>query len=433
MSISVAIVGSGPAAFYTAEALLRADMDCEIDIIERLPAPFGLIRYGVAPDHQTTKNVIRNYDKTARNDAVRYFGNVEIGSDISIETLREIYDAVVLAIGAPIDNPLPLPGSDKSGVIGSAAFVGWYNGHPDFRDLAPDLGSEAIAVIGNGNVALDIARLFSKTAGELAGSDISYAAAEAFATSKVRDVHVFGRRGPIECKFTNVELREMAELEDCAPIVDPAQLPAEVGDLGDAREQRLKERNLASFKGFLEIDPASMGRRTHFSFFASPVEILGADRVEGLRLEKTELADGRARGTGDFFEVSCGLVIPAIGYRSDPISGLPFNDDWGIAISDDGRIDIGFYAVGWIKRGPTGVIATNRPDGKNAAAQIAEDVPGGEKPGRPALEALLQSSGKRIISYGDWLKIDEREIANAVAPAPRRKYITTAEMFDALG
>ncbi len=433
MPISVAIVGSGPSAFYTAEALIRANVDCRIDIIERLPAPFGLIRYGVAPDHQTTKNVVRNYDKTAQNDIVRFFGNVEVGPDITVDQLREMYDAVVLAVGAPNDNPLPIPGSDKAGVIGSAALVGWYNGHPDFADLAPNLDCDAIAVIGNGNVALDIARVFSKNAEELAGSDISYAAAEALAKSNIRDIYVFGRRGPIECKFTNVELREMGELEICAPIVDAAQLPDEVGDLGDKREQRLKERNLATFKSFLEIDPAGKERRVHFMFYAAPTEILGGDKVEGLRLERTQVVDGRAKGTGEFFEVSCGLVMPAIGYRSNAIDGVPFNDDWGICVNEEGRVADGLYAVGWIKRGPTGVIASNRPDGKVAAEYIQADFSAGAKPGRPALEKHLADLGKPVISYADWQKINDQEIANATDPAPRRKFITVAEMMEALG
>jgi ferredoxin--NADP+ reductase len=434
MTISVAIIGSGPSAFYTAEALIRADVDCQIDMIERLPAPFGLIRYGVAPDHQTTKNVTRNYAKTAQNEKVSFYGNVEVGIDVSLEKLREIYDAVVLAVGAPNDNPLTIPGSDKAGVIGSAALVGWYNGHPDFRDLNPDLDTKAIAVIGNGNVALDIARVFSKNQTELQGSDISYAAAEALANSSIRDVYVFGRRGPIECKFTNVELREMNELEICAPVVDAAQLPDEVGDLGDKREQRLKERNLETFKSFLASDPDGKERRVHFVFYASPVEILGDDKVSGLKLERTEVVDGRAKGTGEMFEIECGLVMPAIGYRSNAVEGVPFNEDWGICVNDEGRVEDGLYAVGWIKRGPTGVISSNRPDGKLVADYIQSDIPADTgKPGRAALEELLSGLEKRIVRYDDWQQIDAKEIANATDPAPRRKFITVNEMIDVLG
>ncbi len=432
MTISVAIIGSGPSAFYTAEALIRDDVDCQIDIIERLPAPFGLIRYGVAPDHQTTKNVIRNYGKTAQHERVNFYGNVEVGKDVSLDKLREIYDAVVLAVGAPNDNPLSIPGADKTGVIGSAALVGWYNGHPDFRDLNPNLDTEAITVIGNGNVALDIARVFSKNQEELKGSDISYLAAEALAKSKIKDIYVFGRRGPVECKFTNVELREMNELAVCAPVVDGAQLPSEVGDLGDKREQRLKDRNLETFKSFLASDPDGKERRVHFVFYASPIEILGDSEVEGLRLEKTEVIDGRAVGTGETFDIACGLVTPAIGYRSEAIVGVPFNNDWGISINDEGRVEDGLYAVGWIKRGPTGVIASNRPDGKQTAAYIQSDIVAAGKPGRAALEEILTATGITVVSFADWQKIDALEIKKADDPAPRRKFITVQEMLNVL-
>ena len=434
MPIRVAIVGSGPSGFYTAEALGKADADVEIDMIERLPAPHGLIRYGVAPDHQTTKNVSRNFDKTARRDEFRFYGNVDIGGDITLADLREMYDAVILAIGSPEDNKLGIPGEDKQGVIGSAAFVGWYNGHPEFIDLDPDLNSANVCVIGNGNVAIDIARLLVKTRAELSPSDITNMSLDALQNSTVTDVYMLGRRGPVEAKFTNVELREMGKLENCVPQIDGTVIPdavPEEDDMSD-RDRRLRERNLATLREFVPRQGDELEKRVHFQFYAAPREILGGDKVEGVRLERTEVVDGRAVGTSDFFEIETSLVLPAVGYRSSGLEGLPFNDDWGVAVSDKGRAGDGLYVVGWIKRGPTGVIGTNRPDGQEAAKQILEDIPVGSKPGRTALEAALAAKGARIVNYDDWQVLDAHEKANARDGAPREKEITVAAMLEVL-
>jgi len=432
MTLSVAIVGSGPSGFYTADALYRGREDCQIDIIERLPAPYGLIRGGVAPDHQTTKNVARNFEKTALRDRVRYYGHVCIGADLSLAELRGMYDAVVLATGAPLDRPLTIPGGDLPGVIGSADFVGWYNGHPDFSDLEPPIDQAGVAVIGNGNVAIDIARVLSKTRAELAPADIADYALEAIAAAPITDVYMFGRRGPVEAKFTNVELREMGELADCVPVVDPDVLPETIdGEMSD-RDRRLKAKNIETLRGFTEITGRTTTKRVHFVFHAAPVEVLGEDRVTGLRLERTKVVDGRAVGTGAFFEIDCGLVLPAIGYRSAPVDGAPFNDDYGLIDSNDGRVEPGLYVVGWIKRGPTGVIATNRPDGKQVAELIAGDIPNGDKPGRAALEAALGEKGVAWVSFADWQKIDAAEIAAAPDGAPRRKFTTITDMLAVL-
>lgn len=433
MTINVAIVGSGPSGFYTADALLKSDADVRIDIIERLPTPFGLIRGGVAPDHQTTKKVQRAYEKTALHENVAYFGNVEVGRDVTIEELCDIYDAVVLAVGAPRDRKLGIPGEDKKGVFGSADFVGWYNGHPDFTDLEVDLDTGAVAVIGNGNVAIDVARVLVKTAGEMADTDIAAHAAEAIQAAPLTDVYMFGRRGPVEAKFTNVELREMGKLEDCVPVIDPAIIPDEVTGEWSDRDLRLKERNLATLREFPDVDPAGKHKRVHFEFYAAPVEILGSDKVEGLRLERTKVEDGRATGTGEFFDVPCGLVIPAIGYFSAPVPGVPFDDRNGIVVHDDGRVGEGIYAVGWIKRGPTGVIGSNKPDGDQAATQILEDVGNGAgKPGRAALAETLNGRQVRIVDYPAWQKIDSAEMAAAAEAAPRAKFVTVPEMLAVL-
>ena len=431
MPVSVAIVGSGPAGFYTADALLKSDADVRIDIIERLPTPFGLIRDGVAPDHQTTKKISAKFGRTALRDEVRFYGNVKVGKDVGLAELRRIYDAVVLCVGAPLDRALHIPGEDKSGVYGSAAFVGWYNGHPDFRDLDPDLNTSAVAVVGVGNVAIDVARVLVKTKAEMAASDLPEYADRVIRASPLTDVHVLGRRGPVEAKFTNVELREMGRLEDCVPVVDPAQLPEEVGDLPD-RDLRLKEKNLATLREFAGRGSGEKAKRVHFRFYAAPVEILGGDRVEGLRLERTRIDGGRAVGSGEFFTIECGVVIAAIGYRAGPIEGAPFDADRHIVPNADGRVDEGLYAAGWIMRGPTGVISSNRADGVTVAERIRADFPQGIKPGREAFDTLLGERAVRHVSYAEWRKIDAAEVGNATPPAPRRKFVTIKEMLAVL-
>ena len=335
MTIKVAVIGSGPSGFYTVDALLKGEKDVQIDIIDRLPTPFGLIRGGVAPDHQTTKKVARVYEKSALADGVAYYGNVEVGRDVSIEELKDMYDAIVLAVGAPRDRKLGIPGEDKIGVYGSADFVGWYNGHPDFTDLAPDLNTPTVVVIGNGNVAVDAARVLVKTEEEMTATDLADHAADAIQASPITDVYMVGRRGPIEAKFTNVELREMGKLDNCLPVIDADQLPETVeGDWSD-RDLRLKERNLATMKEFPDVDPTGKAKRVHFTFYAKPAEILGGDKVEGIRMEATKVENGRSVGTGEFFNIACGLVIPAIGYFSDPFPGVPFDADNGIVVHDE--------------------------------------------------------------------------------------------------
>ncbi len=431
MPITVAIVGSGPAGLYTADALLK-DGGVEIDIIDRLPTPFGLIRAGVAPDHQTTKKIQQKFEQTALDDSIRYFGNVEVGRDVSLDELRGMYDAVVLAVGAPLDRKIGIPGEDKQGVHGSAAFVGWYNAHPDFRHLAPDLNVKAAVVVGVGNVAIDIARVLVKTPAEMADTDLPEYAAHDIHASPLTDVYIIGRRGPIDAKFTNVELRELGKLERAVPQLDPAQLPDAVVGEWDDRDRRLKERNLATLKEFAARRRDEQPKAVHFLFYAAPVEILGGGKVEGLRLERTRVENGQAFGTGEMFDIPCGLVIPAVGYRSVPVPGAPFDARACIVPNQDGRVAPGLYAAGWIKRGPTGVIATNRPDGVVAAAHIREDILAGTNPGRAALQAALAQRQVRSTSIADWQKIRAMEEGTAQPPAPRRKLSSIREMLAVL-
>lgn len=436
MGLSIAVVGSGPSGFYTVESALEKWPDCTVDIIEKLPTPYGLIRYGVAPDHAKTKNVAKSYEQTALDPRVRFFGNVEVGKDVSVAELRERYDAVVFATGCSTDKKLALKGEDKKGVLGCAAFVNWYNGLPAARDLAPDLDTESVVVIGVGNVAVDVARVLVKTPAEMAATDLMDHAAQRIHKAPIKHVYMAGRRGPLHAQFTNVELREMGHLKDAAAVVDPAQLPEAIPEEAKSefndRQLRLIQRNIDTLREFTKIDPGARRKRVHFVFFANPVEILGGERVTGVKFEKTRVEGGRAIGTGEFFEIPCGLVIPAIGYYAVPIPGLPFKD--GKAINTGGRIEKGLYAVGWIKRGPSGVIGTNKPDGDTAAAQIAEDLPaaGGGKPGRAGLESLLAARKVRVVSFADWKRIEAAEVARAKAPAPRRKFASVEEMLASL-
>ncbi|MDH3594938.1 MAG: FAD-dependent oxidoreductase [Rhodospirillales bacterium] len=432
MPVTIAIVGAGPSGFYAAEALARSGIDCRVDIIERLPAPYGLIRYGVAPDHEKTRKVTRSFDRTAGHERVGYHGNVELGRDLTLEELRGLYDAVVIATGAPLDRPLEIPGADKSGVYGAAAFVGWYNGHPDFRDLDPRLDSPGVAIIGNGNVALDVARILAKTPQELSSTDLPDYAAEALRRAPIAELYLFGRRGPVQAKWANVELREMGHLADCLPVVDPAQLPESIADGLSERDRRLQEKNLATLRGFAALEAGKRRKRVCFSFYAKPLEVLGGGRVEALRLERTRVEAGRAVGTGETFEVPCGLVVSSIGYCAEPIEGLPFDEGAGAVINRDGRVAEGLYVIGWAKRGPIGVISSNKPDGVTLARQIAGDFGPGKKPGGPALEKLLAGRGARWIGFADWKTIDAAEVATAPPGAPRRKLIRVDDMLAVL-
>jgi ferredoxin--NADP+ reductase len=436
MPISVAIIGAGPAGFYTAEALLDKLADVRIDILERLPTPFGLIRAGVAPDHQSTKLVSRRFEQTALQDLVHFYGNVEVGEAVTLDELRRSYDAVVLAVGAGLDRPLGIPGENLWGVYGSALFVGWYNGHPDFRDLQPRLNNPSAVIIGNGNVALDVARVLVKSETEMANSDLPDNAAQAIRACGIQDVHIVGRRGAADTKFTSAELREIGQLTECKLVLDPDDLAVH-SDAADDRERRLREKNLAILRSFAVAGGSGdKARRLHFRFHLAPASIEGEEEVEAVIFERTRVESGRAVGTGSFERIECGLVVAATGYRASPLKGAPFDSASGLYTSDNGRIAPGLYAVGWAKRGPVGVIGSNRPDGALCADQISYDAQSqfniSGKLGRAALERTLRRRGVRSISFADWLKIDAAEVARARKPAPRDKFTTLSEMLSLL-
>lgn len=426
----IAVIGSGPAGYYTAEACQKQFGDgVRIDIIDRLPVPYGLIRFGVAPDHQSIKAVSRRYETVALSDNVRFAGNVMVGGDVTIDELLALYDAVVLATGAPADRKLGIAGDDLPGVIGSAAFVGWYNGHPEFAELDPPLGASAAVVIGNGNVALDVARILAKSPTEFAGSDIVAHALDALGASAVRRVTILGRRGPHQIQMTPKELGELSHLERAAPRVDPADLPPPDEDV--ALEPGLR-KSVTHLRAFAAPQPEKEVT-IDFDFFAKPVAIEGNGKVERIIVERTRLTpEGNAEGTGETYAVACGMVVACIGYRTPPIPGVPYDEAAGRFANVDGRILPGLYAVGWARRGPTGTIGTNRPDGFMIAETIAADRPEpAGREGRAGLDALLAQRGVELVTFRDWQKIDAAEAARARDGSPREKFIQVAEMLAA--
>jgi len=429
-----AVVGSGPAGFYTAEALAKAYGEAaRMDIIDRYPVPYGLIRFGVAPDHQSLKAVSKRYDKVAETAGVGFIGNVCVGADVSVEELMEHYDAVILAIGAPHDRKLGIPGEDLPGVIGSAQFVGWYNGHPDFADLGPPLDGTHAAIIGNGNVALDCARILSKTRAEFDGSDIVGHALDALDNSAIKTITVLGRRGPLQIAMTPKELGELAHLEAALPLVDLNDFPPVEADDGLDPGQRKSVTILRDFANIRANRPKAMV----FDFFAKPLAIEGDGRAERLIVERTELDEkGAARGTGETYEVPASLIVSCIGYSTPSIAGVPYDERAGKFLNEAGRIADRLYCVGWARRGPTGTIGTNRPDGYEVAEAVAAAMPAGssgDRAGGEGLKALLGERGIGATDFTDWRRIERAEEAAARSGSPREKMVRVEEWLQALG
>lgn len=432
----IAIVGSGPAGYYTAEAAVKQwGEDARVDIFDKLPVPFGLIRTGVAPDHQSIKAVARRYEKTAIGDTVRFAGNVEIGRDIAIEELTELYDAVILATGAPRDRDLPIPGADSANVFGSAAFVGWYNGHPEYAALAPDLSGRHAVIIGMGNVALDVARILSKTEAEFEGSDIVAHALELLRDSNIETITILGRRGPHQIMMTPKELGELLRLERAVPRVENADLPPPESDDMLDPGQRKSVTLLREFAALSPSDRADKALSINFDFFASPTLIeQEGGQLSGLVVERTELKDGRAVGSGETYRIPADLLISCIGYRTSPIVGVPFDERAGRFPNEEGRIAPALYCVGWAKRGPSGTIGTNRPDGYAVIEKVAEDIgEGAGKRGREGFDELAQKRALDVVTFRDWQRIEEAEIAAARSGAPREKFVDIESMIAARG
>jgi ferredoxin--NADP+ reductase len=428
----VAVVGSGPAGFYAAGALLSADPPVEIDMIERLPTPWGLVRLGVAPDHPKLKSVSRAFERIADQPGFRFLGNVELGRDLHHEDLVRLYDAFIYAVGAQTDRRLGIPGEDLPGSWPATEFVAWYNGHPDFQQLEFDLDVERAVVIGNGNVALDIARMLALTHEELAPTDATDASIAAIAGSSIEEIVVLGRRGPAQASFTAPEMGEMGELAGADVIVDPADLE------GAEPKDTNSERNLALLREFAGREPKGKPRRVVFRFFRSPVAILGEDRVEGIELVRNELdANARAVPTDEHETLACGLVFRSVGYHGVALPGVPFDERSGTIPSEGGRVEPGVYVAGWIKRGPTGVIGTNKKDATETVELLLQDVAAGRLEPKPdssasAVDALLVERGARVVEYDGWCAIDEAErAAGEKGGRPRVKLCSWDELLAA--
>ena len=433
----IAIIGSGPAGYYTAEAAQKQwGDDVRIDVFDKLPVPYGLIRTGVAPDHQSIKGVSRRYEQTALTDNVRFVGNVAIGSDVTIGELHALYDAIVLATGAPNDRQLGVPGDDLANVFGSAAFVGWYNGHPQFAGLDPDLSGKHAVVIGMGNVALDVARILAKTEEEFAGSDIVGHALRALIGSEIEKITILGRRGPHQIMMTPKELGELGKLDRASPRVMRADLPEEAEDALLEPGLRKSVTHLRSFAAIPENFHAEKPVEIEFDFFANPLALSGSANVQSIDVERTVVEKGRAVGTGQSYTIPADLVVACIGYRTSPIPDVPFDERAGRFANDEGRILTGLYCVGWARRGPSGTIGTNRPDGYDLVAKIAADIDQGllgrgNKQGREGFDHLAQQRGLDVVTFQDWKKIEEAESAAAREGAPREKFVDIEAMIRA--
>jgi len=423
-ALRVAVVGSGPAGFYAADALLKSeDPLVEVDVLDRLPTPWGLVRLGVAPDHENIKAVSRAFEKTAAKPGFRFFGNVEVGKDVSHEDLLRLYDAVVYTVGAQTDRRLGIPGEDLPGSWPATAFVAWYNGHPDHHELEFDLSHERAVVIGNGNVAIDCVRMLALTAAELAPTDTTDAAVEGIVGSGLKEIVMLGRRGPVQAAFTPPELKELGELAGADVIVDQNDLeldPASERELEDDRERA--RRNVDLLREYAAREPEGKPRRIVLRFLVSPVAILGKDRVEAIEVVRNELVEegGRivARPTGEIERIECGLVLRSVGYKGIPLPGVPFDEDRGIIPNDGGRVGGAerTYVAGWIKRGPSGVIGTNKKDATETVELLLDDARAGALRGArdesvQGLETLLENGGVDFVEYEGWQAIDAAERA----------------------
>ena len=449
MPIRCAIVGSGPAGFYAAGALLAAEPEVEVDLIERLPTPWGLVRLGVAPDHPNIKAVSRAFEKIAARPGFRFLGNVEVGRDLVHEDLVRLYDAVVYAVGAQSDRRMGIPGEDLPGSWPATAFVAWYNGHPDFQELAFDLDVERAVVIGNGNVAVDVARMLALTPEELQPTDTTDAAIAAICGASLREIVMLGRRGPVQAAFTTPELKELGELAGADVIVDPADLELDPASEAALADDTNAQRNLEVLRAYAGREPEGKPKRLVLRFLTSPVEVLGSERVEGVEVVRNRLeADERGRlaavPTGERETIEAGLVLRSVGYRGVAVPGVPFDEsrgtirnDGGRALDEDGRPVPRVYAAGWIKRGPSGVIGTNKKDATETVQLLLEDAASGALEPNPeataaAVDALLDERGVERVLYEGWTAIDEAErTAGEPHGRPRVKLCSWRELLDA--
>lgn len=454
--LRVAVIGAGPAGFYAAAALFKQDaLSVRVDMYNRFPTPYGLVREGVAPDHPSIKAVTRVFDGIGADDRFRFFGHVTVGRDLTVEELKSFYHAIVYAVGAQSDRKLGIPGEDLAGSHPATTFVGWYNGHPECADLSFDLSHPRAVVVGNGNVAVDVARILVREPSELAVTDIADHALAALGDSGVREAVMLGRRGPAQAKFTSAELKEFGQMSNLDVRVDPAQLEPDEESRALSEAERRVSRNLEILNDFATREPSSRERSIELRFFTSPIEIIGeGGQVTAVRVETNRLEPGpdgrmRAVGTGETETIECGLVLRSVGYRGVALPGAPFDDARGVIPSVAGRVTETpggpvrprEYAVGWIKRGPSGIIGTNKPDAVETVQSIVDDVPtwgpddiAGLDPDPGAPLALLLSRGIPVVAFEDWGRLDAEEQARgAPAGRPRCKIVRVEEMLRVCG
>lgn len=453
--LRVAVIGSGPAGFFVAEQLLsRDELAVEVDMFERLPTPYGLVRLGVAPDHQKIKNVSRSFDKAAARPGFRFFGNVDVGRDLTLDDLRAHYHQICFTTGAQTDRQLGIPGEELARSHAATEFVAWYNAHPDYRECTFDLSVKRVAIVGVGNVAVDVARILCRTPEELARTDIADDALEALSRSRIEEVYMLGRRGPAQAAFTNPEVRELGEMPGADTMCRPEEVeldPLSREDVKRANERAVRKK-LEILQSFAAQRPTGKPRRLVIRFLVSPVELLddGAGGVGGMRLVRNELYRGkrgnlRPRPTDEFEELPVEMVFRSVGYRGVPIVGLPFDERAGVVPNDGGRVGgpggplTGFYVAGWIKRGATGVIGTNKPDAAETVETMLADFAKGDilaaaHPSTEAVEALVRQRRPQYVSFADWQRLDELEVGRGKPGGrPRVKFCTVEEMLDALG
>ena len=423
----VAVIGSGPSGIYAADALVsQSEVPVEVDVIDRLPVPFGLVRYGVAPDHLSIRSVRDTLDKTLDKPGVRFLGNVSVGADISMAELHACYDAIVLTYGASRDRRLGVPGEDLAGSVAATDFVAWYCGHPDaeralFESLLPE--ATGVVVVGVGNVAVDVTRVLAKTVGELDHTDMPQYVFDTLAQSQITDIHVLGRRGPAQAAFTTKELRELGELADADIIVDPSDMELDEASAALAASDKAVARNVEVMRVWSTEAPSGKPRRIHLHFFARPTELRGTDHVETVVVERTALTpEGSAAGTGEFTEIAANVVIRSVGYRGTALDEVPFDSGRNVIPHTDGRVERdgvtvpGEYVAGWIKRGPTGIIGTNKKDAVQTVASLLADAVAGTlpvptTPTAEAVDALLAERGIDVVTTAGWRSIDAAERA----------------------
>jgi ferredoxin/flavodoxin---NADP+ reductase len=455
--LRVAIVGAGPTGFYAAEHLFKhKDLVVEIDMFDRLPTPFGLVRAGVAPDHQKIKSVTHIFTRIAIKAGFRFFGNVEFGRDLSLDDLRDHYHQIIYCTGAQTDRSLNIPGADLEGHHPATEFVAWYNGHPDYRDYEFDLSQETAVVIGIGNVAMDVARILARSKEELAKTDIADYALEALAKSSIKTIYILGRRGPAQAAFTTPEIKELGEMQDADIFVLPeeAELDPLSQEVVASGADRGTARKVQIIQSYAENKPSGKSKKIFLRLLVSPTEMFGDEdgRLKGMRLVHNELyateaGSLRPRATDKFEDIEAGIAFRSVGYRGVPLPGVPFNESWGVIFNEDGRVIdpesgkpvVGEYTAGWIKRGPSGVIGTNKPDALETVEKMIDDLADGKllDPAHPTAEEaeeLVRQHQPNYFTFADWEKLDEIEVARGKALGrPRLKFTSVETMLEAAG